>query len=785
MTRVLPGDILRSDLEKFLRCGTASVSLIALVASGSLFPAKAGPTQVAQVQNGGTVREIRIEGAERIEPETIRSYLQVQPGDDFQNGLVEKSLKALFASGLFADVVLSREDDALIVKVVENPVINMVAFEGNSRFDDKALNDEVQLKARSVYTRTRVQADVKRILDLYRRSGRFAATVEPKIIQLPQNRVNLVFEIVEGKLTEISSINFVGNKIFENGELQAVISTKVSRFYRFFSSDDTYDPDRLTFDRELLRKFYLSKGYADFRVISSVAELNPTREGFLITFTVEEGEQYQYGKIDLNVALKDLKATDLMPLLLTKQGMVYNAEEVDNTIMRLTSAVGDKGYAFVDIRPQITRNKETHTLDVTYEIAEGPRVYVERIDITGNVKTLDSVIRREFTIAEGDAFSSSKVKRSETNLKNLGFFKKVDVSNVAGSQPDRTIINVEVEEQSTGSLMIGTGFSTSDGILGNVGIQQRNLLGRGQDLRFNGTLSSRTQLLDLSFTEPFFTGRPIAAGVDLFQTRSNNQRLSNFDQFSLGSTFRLGFDLAEDLRSTTNYTVRQDRITNVSSTASLIIQNQRGARLQSTVGESLLYDQRDNRLAPTDGYYLQYDQSIAGLGGSVFYSKSIFSGGYYYTVAPKFVASVVSTIGVVQGLDQKVRIQDRFFIGGDTLRGFADSGIGPRDQMTRDSLGANKYFTTQFELSIPLGLPEELGVGGRLFTDVGTAFGIDDNRNTKTTTIQDSANIRLSSGFGVSYKSPLGPIKVDFGVPLLKKNYDEREVIRVNFGTRF
>ncbi|HLZ65163.1 MAG TPA: outer membrane protein assembly factor BamA [Aliidongia sp.] len=750
----------------------------------SFSSAFAQSSQLAQVQTGGTVEEVRIEGSERIEPETIRSYLTVQPGDQFDTEKLDKSLKVLFATGLFADVTMRREGNALIVKVVENPIINRVAYEGNDRFDDKALNDEVQLKPRTVYTRTRVQADVKRILDLYRRSGRFAVTVEPKIIQLPQNRVDLVFEINEGKLTGINSINFVGNKAFSNDDLQHIIQTKESRWYRFLSSDDNYDPDRVTYDRELLRKFYLSGGYADFRVVSAVAELTPARDGFILTFTVDEGERYHFGHIGMNVGLKDLTPADLMPVVLTKDGEWYNADLIEKSIDKLTAAVGDRGYAFIDVRPMITRNKETRTIDLTYDIAEGPRVYVERIDVNGNVRTLDSVIRREFQLAEGDAFNTSKVKKSEQNLKNLGFFKKVDVTNAQGSAPDKTVITVNVEEQSTGDLSIGTGFSTTEGLLGNFGIHERNLLGRGQDLRLNGTISQYDNLLDLSFTEPYFMNRPLAAGFDLFRIQQNNQRLQNYSEYSVGTSLRMGFDLFENIHDTINYTIRQDQITNISVSASPYVNQQSGTANESSIGQTLVYDQRDNRLEPTGGYYLQLQDVISGLGGTVSFAKQIVSGGVYYSWVPKWTLGVVAEYGDINGLGTDVRLSDRFFVGGDNLRGFANAGIGPRDIKTSDSLGANHYYTVQATQGVPLGLPEELGLAGRVFVDAGSAYGIN-VRPIAGEPIQDSHQIRVATGVGLSWKSPMGPIKIDLGVPVAKAPHDDTEVFRVSFGTKF
>ena len=793
---------MRPAFDVTLRSGTAAVALLLLsapcaLAQGANAQGADQAPQPAQVRQGGVIREIRIEGSERIEPDTVRSYLTVQPGEQFDNAQFDKSLKALFGTGLFADVNLTRQGDALVVRVVENPIINRVAYEGNDRYDDKALNDEVHLKPRAVYTRTKVQADVKRILDLYRRSGRFAATVEPKVVQLPQNRVDLIFEITEGKLTGIESINFIGNKAFANGELQGVISTKESRWYRFFSSDDTYDPDRLTYDRELLRKYYLAKGYADFRVVSGVAELTPARDGFIITFDVEEGERYHVGKVGLNVGLKNLKPEDLQPLLTTQEGDWYNADEVEKSINKLTTAVGDRGYAFIDIRPLVTRNKEQHTVDLTFDIAEGPRVYVERIDINGNVATLDRVIRREFTVAEGDAFNTSKVKRSEQNLKNLGFFKKVEVTNVPGSAPDKTVINVDVQEQSTGELSVGTGYSSVEGLLANVGIHEKNLLGRGQDFRINGTLSEFVKAVDVGFTEPYFLNRPLAAGVDVFQTQNNNQLLQTYNLYSLGATVRMGYDLYEDLHNTWRYTVREDRISDIATSASPFISAEAASRAESVIGSTLAWDQRDDHVTPTAGYYTSIDGSFAGLGLDVRYVKGVVNGAYYYTIAPQWTLQAKAEVGGIMGINQNVFIGDRFYVGGDNLRGFAPAGIGPRDTRTDDALGGNDYYTASMTLTVPLGLPEELGVSGRVFVDAGSLWGINQARPitaietssgvpTKVTdTYADSDSVRLSSGIGVSWKSPLGPVKIDFGVPIFKQPFDQRQVVQVNFGTKF
>jgi len=741
---------------------------------------------VAQIEGGGIVREVRIEGTQRIEPETVRSYLLVQPGDPFNDERVDKSLKALFATGLFADVSLRRDGDVLVIHVVENPIINRIAFEGNHKFDEAALTAELQLRPRVVYTRTKVQADVKRLLDLYRRSGRFAASVDPKVIPLDQNRVDLVFEIDEGAVTGISSINFVGNHQFTAGRLKETIQTKESRWYRFLSTDDTYDPDRLTYDRELLRKFYLSQGYADFRVVSAIAELAPDRSGFLITFSIEEGQRYHFGSITLTNALKDVDPKVLQALLTTREGDWYNADLIDSSVSAVSDALGDRGFAFVQVTPTVKRNPETHTIDVAYAVKEGPEVYVERIDITGNLRTQDRVVRREFRLVEGDAFNTTRLKRSEQRINNLGFFKKVDVTNTPGSSPDKTIIHVNVQEQSTGEFQVGVGYSTSDGPLANIGIHERNLLGRGQDLRIDTTIAYRTRQVDLSFTEPYFLNRELAAGFDIFALQRDYTQFAGYIETSYGGSVRAGYQFNEALRQTLSYTIRSDTVSDIVQGASPFIVAQQGTRLASIVSQVLLYDKRDNRLQPTSGYYASYSTDVAGLGGQVYFMRNGINGGYYYPIAPNWVASASGEAGYIFGLGEGVRIENRYFIGGDNLRGFASGGIGPRDITTNNALGANAYWLGSLQLSMPLGLPKEFGLLGHVFTDFGSAWGFD--RNTappNTDVVKDINSIRVSAGYGFSWQSPLGPLRLDLAVPIIKENFDKKEFFRVGFGSNF
>ena len=753
---------------------------------------------------GGTIADIRVEGVHRIEPETVRSYLLLKPGDPWDAERVDNSLKALFATGLFADVRLIREGNTLVVKVVENPIINRIAFEGNSRLSDKDLNGVIQLRPQLVYTRTRVQDDVRRILQLYRQHGHFAATVDPKVIQLSENRVDLVFEINEGPATEVRSINFVGNRRFSDSTLRGVISTKESRWWRFLSTADTYDPDRLAYDRELLRKFYLSEGYADFHVISAVAELTPDRVGFIITFTIDEGERYRFGKVDVAIKLKGLPRAQVLPLLSVHSGDWYNADEVEHSIAKLTDALGNRGYAFVEVKPEIDRHRNTHTIDIVFDVQQGPRVYVERIDITGNVRTLDKVIRREFRLVEGDAFNTNKLERSKQRIKNLDFFKKVEITTHPGSAPDRTVITVEVEEQSTGELSFGLGFSTSDGPLIDASVRERNFLGRGDDIRIGGVVSLRgDQQVDFSYTEPYFLDRNIAAGFDLFEVQTSPTAdffsgvTPPYVQQSYGGSVRAGYQISENLRQTWHYTARSDDITDIQSDASLFIALEGGTHLTSEIGQVLLYDRRDNRLQPTSGYYASIGNDFAGAGFGVKYIRSKIDAGYYYSLWPDWVLSVTGEAGDIFGWGgQPVLLQDRFFVGGDNLIGFEPAGIGPRDTITGDALGGNKYYVGKIALGIPLPLPKELGISGSVFTNFGSLWGNDQEHIALTPTelaftggvapnIVDSSAVRAAAGIGIAWKSPVGPIEVDLAVPYLMQSFDKSQFFHFSFGTRF
>ncbi|MFN3701525.1 MAG: outer membrane protein assembly factor BamA [Alphaproteobacteria bacterium] len=730
------------------------------------------------------VRNIEVNGAERVDPTTVLSYLELKVGDPLTQEGLDRGLKSLFATGLFADVSLNQRGDTVVVNVTENSIINEIAFEGNSKLKDEALLPEIQLRPRQVLTRTRVQADVTRLYQIYRRNGRFSANIEPKIIRLDQNRVNLVFEIDEGPITKIKSIRFVGNKRFDDNRLRSEISTKETAWYRFLTSDDRYDPDRLSFDQEMLRRFYLKQGYADFELVSAVAELSNDRDHFFITFTLREGERYRLGNVDVVSDIRDLNVDGVRDTVTISSGEWYNAETVQTIVDKMTDRLGDMQYAFAAVRPEVNRRRDERLIDINFRINESPRVFVERIDIGGNVRTHDKVIRREMRLVEGDPFNRSKLARSEQRLRDLDYFEKVDVQSNPGSTPDRTILDINVAEKSTGELSVGAGFSTADGPLADLRIRERNLLGKGQDLLFSTTIAGERTQFDVAFTEPYFLDRDVSAGIDLFHVTRDFQDESSFDQRRTGAGVRLGYPWSERWRQTVRFRGETNEITGISANASRYIREQEGKRSTLALSQRLTYDSRDSVLFPSEGWLLWVDTEVTGFGADSKYVSGRTGASYYYPVYDRVVFNLLGEVGAIEGYGgENVAINERFYVGGTNLRGFERSGIGPRDLSTNDALGGNRFYRGSAELSFPIGLPEELGVLGHGFGDVGSLFDADSGKNDPFVVDEDS--LRASLGFGVSWRSPFGPLRLDYAVPVAKESYDEQQKFSFNFGTRF
>ncbi|MEY3268503.1 MAG: outer membrane protein assembly factor BamA [Pseudomonadota bacterium] len=799
----------------------------------------------ATAANAGIVRSVLIRGTERLEAETVRSYLNLNIGDRYDRDRTDQALKALFASELFADATIRDDNGALTVEVKENPVINRIVIEGAKRVKEDKIREEIRLAPRQIFTRSKARADVGRILELYRRSGRFAAAVEPKIVLLEQNRVDVVFEMTEGSKSKVRQINILGNAKFSENKIRSQMATRQSRFWRFFSSNDTYDPDRLAYDQQKLRQFYLTQGYADFRVASSVAELTPDGRDFIVTYVVEEGDRYKFGKVDLESQIRDIKPKEFKSLIRIKDGDWYNAQQIEDTVEGLTETAGLLGYAFADVRPQFERDKEKHQMNVTFQIGEAPRVYVERVQINGNTTTLDTVIRREFRLAEGDAFNSIKVKRSRDRLLGLGFFQdKLEIEQKPGSAPDKVILEANVQEKPTGELQVSAGFSSLERFILSLSIRQRNFRGRGQELRASANVSSFSKSIEAGFTEPYLFGRNLALGFDVFRRdfrsfnfTSNNTRNTTYNQVSTGFQVRTGFPITEFWAASLRYGLSFENITLDQNTfftngacdpllAGRYLCEAIGKRTISSVGYSIIFNNVNNPRRPSSGQRFSVSQDVAGIPIGVKYVRTRTNYDWYYALfGSGFVLNLGGEAGFIAGYGgQDVLLTDRFFLGQPQMRGFNIRGVGPRvlrqpfdsngvaitdrNQVSDDALGGKAYYLARAEIQVPLGSSgEELGLRPSIFADIGAVWNVKKpvlqclngpttNRpecaafNGSSSGFQEvylgnSPSPRLSVGVGVSWNSPFGPFRFDLAKALLKQPGDDTQLFQFNVGTQF
>ncbi|EMD84562.1 outer membrane protein assembly factor BamA [Pacificimonas flava] len=752
-------------------------------------------TPAANAQETRTVRSITIRGSERIEPETVASYTGLSAGDTYDRNRLDQALKALFDTSLFADATITDRNGDLVINVRENPVVNRIILEDNRRLKDDKIAPEIRLAPRQIFTRAKARSDVARITELYRRQGRFSASVEPLIVPLDQNRVDVVFKITEGPKSKVRSINIIGNEKFSDGELRGEMATKEAKWYRIFTSNDTYDPDRSAYDQQVLRQFYLTEGYADFRVVSSVAELTPNNEDFVITYVVDEGERYDFGEVGLESEIRDIDEKAFQSLLGIRSGDPYNAKLIEDAIDRMQETAGLLGYAFADVQPQFTRNREDLTMDVVFVIREAPRVYVERIDINGNVITKDRVVRREFRLVEGDAFNSFLVKRSEARIRSLGFFQEdLAIEQKQGSGPDKVILEVNAQEQATGELQLSAGFSSLERFLVSGSIRQKNFRGLGQELRASVNYSSYSKSVQLGFTEPYLFDRNLALGVDLFRRDlnsfnfRNSDRQSTYEQSTTGGQVRTGFPITEFWSASLRYNLQVDDITldrgvyfsDFDGSGSLdddecdplragrFLCDALGNRLTSSIGFSVAFDNTDNRIRPTRGQRVVLSQDVAGLGGIKYLRTTVDADKYWRVGRSNFIFNLGIEGGFIAGYGgDDIRINDRFFLGEPRMRGFDIRGLGPRvirryyqeatedtpgaipvpnlngepgfvvlqdDSRRRqdDALGGEAYYLGRAELQVPISQGlSEMGIRPSLFVDVGALWDVDFDPSTQ------------------------------------------------------
>lgn len=732
------------------------------------------------------IDSIKIEGNLRVDRETIESYLHLIPKKNYSQNDLDKAIKELYGTGLFSNIDMKRDGGNMTVIVSENPIINKVAFEGNKRVKKEDLESEIYLKSRMVYNKMRLQADVSRILNIYQKHGRYATKVEPMLIKLPDNRVNLVFEIDEGQKTPIKKIMIVGNKTFDDNTLKEVMITREDRFYRFMSPTTNYDPERLEYDKELIRRFYHSHGYPDFRVLSSTAELSPERNAIYLTITVEEGGRYKFGDIEVKSHIKSVDPQILTSLIQTKKGALYNGMLVEKTIDAMTRELGDKGFAFTQIEPELHLKPEDSLVDITYQIEESQKIYVREINITGNTRTHDDVIRREFRLSEGDPYNTTKLLRSEQRNRDLNYFDQFSIDPVRTEESDKVDLDVKVEEKSTGSLQFAAGASSNSGLIAKIGYQEINFLGKGQRINFDVERAKRNLNFDFSFTDPYFMDYPLAGGFDIFNRSSNRDKYSSYKSKTVGGNLRMAYELTEYLSHSVNYLLKRQDIHDVANDASFIIKEQQGKRITSLIGHNLRYDRRNSALSPTEGYVLDFGQQVAGLGGSVKVFRNLLSGTYYHPVSENITALAGFTSGTVHGImGENVNIAERFFVGGDDLRGFRVAGIGPRDKITGDALGGNMFYTLRSQVNFPVGLPKEMGVKAFVFSDAGSLMDFDVKTKSLKNNVHAKDTLRASVGCGILWYAPVGILQFNIAEPVLKESFDKTRRYNFSIGTSF
>lgn len=740
-------------------------------------------------------KKFLIVGNQRVEESVILDYLDQTSFRKNSAKAIQQATKKLYETELFSSVAIYEKSGQFIIELTENPIISEVKFIGNKKVNDEALLSETTIKKRSVFSKQKLQIDLKRISEIYTKTGRFLTKIDPKIVQKDQNRVELIFEIDEGPKAKIGEIYFVGNKAFDDQDLHEEISTKKSKWWKFLSSSDSYDADRIDFDKEMLRRFYTNRGYADFSVLSATAQINRQKDRFFITFLMEEGIRYEVGNVEIVNHIEKFDTESLRKKILIKSGKIYNGELVEKTIDAMIETMSDKSYAFANIEPVLKRHRNSKIIDIDFVIQETPRIYIEQINISGNVRTIDEVIRRELRFREGDPYNITKINRSKQRIENLGFFEKVEFSTKRIGDTDKVNLEIEVKEKKTGELNLGIGYSTVNKVNLNAGIRENNLFGTGRQIGFNVQKAFAYSSSDISYTKPYFLGMPLNAGFDIFKINQSRRNALAYDTNRLGFSLNAGYQISEFLSHNFSYSRVDDKISNVDATATILARNLQGQYVTSGIGQNLLYDKRDNRFDPKNGYFISASQTFNGIGGDIKTMKYESAMGIYSpTINNDFIVKLVARGGVIEGLGQSVRSNNGFFLGSNqgsgNFRGFGYNGLNPRAMINGtpnrngEPVGGRIFYIGTAELRFPLGLPKELGIYGVLFSDNGVVKGVDSGI-TGGTAVADSGKLRSTYGLSIAWASPMGPIRLDFAKVWRSEQYDVPQNFNFSVGTSF
>ncbi len=746
---------------------------------------------------------IKIHGNKKIPSQTILFYTDLKSPSKNTAADINKSLKSLYSTGFFQDVKIKFENNSYIVDVRENPSIKNITFKGNKKFNSKDLANELQSKEGSIYSKYRIENDINKISALYKKFGYYSVVIS-YVTKKTDGNVDINIDINEGSKPVIREIQFIGNKNFSDTELKEVIASKKYAWYRFFSNQDTYDKERLSYDNELLKRFYMTKGYLNLHVLSSYGEVSPKRDSFLLTYSISEGDKFHFDTPEVDNGIRRLQKDDLVALIDFSKGAVFDIDLVESSVEKFSKYLGDKGYTFVSIDYDIQQNEAQKTAKVVFYIKETSKYYINKINISGNHRTLDRVIRRELRIREEDPFSSSKINRSKQRLANLAYFENIEIEPSHSSQDNKVDLDVKVKEISTGSLGLNFGYSTMDGVLGSIDIAEHNFLGKGQTVELGISRSSKKADIVFGFTEPKFADRNLELGFDIFTSTKNQSRESSYSERSKGLVLRMGYGVTEYLYHKLHYSISKKKLS-FEDKVSEFIKAQPTKRVSSSIGHSLIYDRLDNRINPTSGYLLKFGQDLAGLGGNVKYIKNTLTGSYYYPLyKDKVILNLIGRAGDIRGIGgKKVYTDNNFFIGEEYIRGFDVAGIGPRQKYNNTdptsgkkggigdihgALGAKTFLTGTVEMQFPIGLPKDYGVRGAVFSDVGSAFGNDAYKFKDAPSkdkMYDNKKWRSSYGFGIIWDSPFGFIRLDYAWPIKKQPFDKLERLRFSLGTNF
>ena len=766
------------------------------------------------------VQKIEVIGNKRVPTDTILYYLDFKLGGKITKENIDKSVKNLYSQGFFSNISITQNPkNIVIIKIEENPIIKKINIEGGKKLKAATIKKELQIKEGNIYSKFQLDSDVKRIESTYKKMGYFAASAYSTFKKQGQDSIDITIFINEGEKPKIKKIAFYGNKAFSQKELLRIIASKEAAWYRLFSSNDLYDQDRITLDKGLLKEHYMQEGYANFKVQSSTSEITPNGESFLLTYIISEGEKFNFGKSSIDCQISDIEKSELKKFMSYKEGELFNESLIDKTTYRITAFLGNKGYTFIDVDYALDRNEKNKTVDIKYTINETSKYFVKNINIIGNTRTLDRVIRRELKIYEGHPFNLSKIQRSKQKLANLGYFSAVEFDNKPTSEYDKLDLDIKVKETSTGSMRFAIGYNTASGAIGSTTLSEYNFLGKGQIVEFDFSKAKKSSDISFSFTEPKFMDRNLAVGFDIFTTSQDKSSQSSFSAKSKGLTLRMGYDINEYLYHNINYSIKNEK-SDKSKNASVFLDAQPNKTRISSIGHSISYDKLNSRISPTKGYLIKFTQNFAGVGGSVKYLQNQLYASYFKPLyKDSVILNLIGRAGNIRGLgsNKKVSINDSFFVGEDYIRGFDVAGIGPRVKKypkndDQDSLGGNTFFAGTAEIQFPLGLPEEFGMKGAVFTDFGTLFDTDaakykckgknckcdssiknptankqlcENGNLSSEYINTSKKIRASYGIGLVWDSPLGFIRLDYGTPYRKESFDKTSRVRFSIGTNF